>query len=189
MQLSELDVNQQTFGKASSYMLKCCLTLCHACQVIINLHKSSSTPNIVASVLFLLMSDQENFLDLTLILCFHKQHLNGHMDWFQDCNDLVTSRGFNAHHIAIRYHLMDQDVKTFMWGRSMLDCDEAIALCTKSNHRDKLDVFMGAAHESLHKHFKHWLLPSLLPAALLSEAPTAKAASAIILQEEMEKFI
>jgi len=174
-----------TFGKASSYMFKYYLMLYHACQVIINMYKSSSTPNIIASVLFSLMSDQENFLDLTLIRSFHKRYLNGHVDWFQDCNDLVTSRGFQAHHIAIRYHLMDQDVKTFMWGRSMPDYDEAVALYTKSDHRDKLDVFMRAVNESLHKHFKRWLLPSLLPAALLSEAPTAKVVSAIILQEAM----
>lgn len=52
-------------------------------------------------------------------------------------------------------------------------------------HLKKLNVFMEQSLETLHKHFKRWLSPKLLPAALMSESPTAKLVVAVMLKRDM----
>jgi len=83
-----------TVGTGASYAFTYYLTIYHACQTVINLHKSTVTPNVVASHFFALMSDQENFLDLSLIRSFHKRYVNPHMDWLQKTNNLSNELGF-----------------------------------------------------------------------------------------------
>jgi len=52
-------------------------------------------------------------------------------------------------------------------------------------HLKKLKIFVDTACESLFKHFPRWLNASLLPAALLSEAPTAAVIASVTLDKTM----
>jgi len=116
-----------TVGSGASYTFDYYLVLFHACQTVINLYKSSSTPNVVASHLFPMMLDQDNFLDLALIRSFHKKYINRHMDWFQSTNDLSGALGFQAHHVAVRYYLMHLNLQNFFMRTSMEDYMEALS--------------------------------------------------------------
>jgi len=53
-----------TVGAGASHAFACCLHICHACQQVINTCDSVTTPYKIASSLFALMSNQENFLDM-----------------------------------------------------------------------------------------------------------------------------
>mgnify|MGYP000526250362 CR=1 FL=1 len=115
-----------TVGAGASYVFDCYLVLFHACQTVINVCSSISTPNVVASALFSLMKDQETFIDMQLIRCFNKAYINQHLDWLQSCDDLSGALGFCAHHILVRCHLMDFDLYHTLSGRSMSDYQEAV---------------------------------------------------------------
>jgi len=171
-----------TVGSGASYMFDCFLHVYYACQVVINTHRSESTPYKIASDLFSFMTVQENFVDLCLMRSFHKGHINHHFDWLQDCDDLTGGeKGFQSHNMAIRCFLMQEDLRKMLTRRSMPDYFEAInGIDDDGAFFKKLTVFVGAASESLHKHCIRWLQPSLLPAALMSEAPMARAIAAAI---------
>lgn len=51
----------------------------------------------------------------------------------------------------------------------------------REKHLDKINVFCSQANASLNDHFKRWLSALLLPCALMSEVPFAKAISHIML--------
>jgi len=57
-----------TVRSAASYEFDYYLVIYHACQTIINIYKSDRTPHAIASDLFTMLLDQENFIDMTLIL-------------------------------------------------------------------------------------------------------------------------
>jgi len=170
----------------SSHLFDYCLVIFHACQTVINLYKSDRTPNMIASDLYNLMADQENFIDLCLIRSFHKAYVNPHFDWFQSSMELSGALGFQAHHVATRHFLMNRDLEHLMSGRSMDQCFEAVNNWKGDGdveedikrHNKKLQVSVTEAHDSLHKHFPRWLNQFLLPAALLGEAPLAKIIAA-----------
>jgi len=141
-----------------------------------------------------MMRDPENFIDVTLMRCFNKACINPHFDWMQSCTDLTQSLGFQAHNIAIRFFLMDRDIRRVMHGRSMEDYHEAIkkAVAIENGgvidkkkehmwHLNKLNVFINEAHDSLLKHFSRWMTHKLIPAALLSERPLASVVAAAML--------
>jgi len=179
-----------TVGAAAAYVFKYYLHIFHAAQTVINMYPSNSNPYNIASDLFSLMSNQENFVDMTLIRCFHKAYVNKHFGWLQACDDLSGTVGFQSHNIAARYYCMSRDIEHIMSGRSMEDYQEATdKLPDEDGNRqrnfNKLSVFVGHAAESLHKHFGRWLTPSLLPAALLSEGPLAKVVAAAILGNDL----
>ena len=179
-----------TLGVGSSYLFDHYLVICHACQTVINLYSSTATPNGIASDLFAMMSDQEMFVDMTLIRCFHKGYLNKHFDWMQSNVDLTSTLGFQAHNIVSRYYLMSRDLQDIMMsGRSMHQYHEAVSLwktdeSERTKHLDKLKVFLHQAYDMLHKHFKRWLSAPLLPCALMSESPLAKVVGSHILGRE-----
>jgi len=187
-----------TVGSAASYEFDYYLVIYHACQTIINIYKSDRTPHAIASDLFAMLSDQENFIDMTLIRCYNKACLNPHLDWLQSSKDLTNHEGFQAHHIATRFYIMDKGIRSIMMtGRLMEDYHEAVAKWSgpeetlaidRERHNKKLRVFLEAAHALLQKHFRRWLSRKLLPAALLSEAPIAKVVAATILGRELPNF-
>ena len=189
-----------TVGSASSYAFDYYLVLFHACQTVINMHSSTTTPNIIASKLFSLMKNQETFIDLCLLRGFHKAYINHHFDWLQSCNDLSGALGFSAHHIAIRFYLMDKDLRRIMSGRGMdahteacerwtnYSNDKDATVVEREKHLAKLSIFVHKAHESLFKHFPRWVCSSLLPAALLSEGPAAQVVAAIMLDKPLPTF-
>jgi len=148
------------------------------------MYRSGLNPSNIASDLLSLMSNQENFVDTTLIRCFHKAYINKHFGWLQDCDDLTGTLGFQSHNMAVRYFLMTKDLEHIMSGRSMEDYQEATDLLP-DEHRErnfnKLKTFVSHAGDSLHKHFSRWLTPSLLPAALMSEGPLAKVVASAML--------
>ena len=183
-----------TVGAGASCIFDCHLVIPFACQTVINLCDSTSAPNGIASDLFSMMINPENFIDVTLIRCFNKAHVNKHFDWMQTCKDLTQELGFQAHNIAIRFYLMDKDIRGVMWGRSMEEHHEAVNKAVanenggvvdvqqeRNRHIEKLNIFMDAAHNSLHKHFPRWSSHKLMPAALLSEGPLAKIVAAAML--------
>lgn len=188
-----------TVGSASSYTFDYYLHIFHACQTVINMYKADSTPNIIASNLFAMMKDQETFIDMTLIRCFHKGHINPHFDWLQSADDASGALGFVSHHILIRFFLMNRDLGHILTRRSFPDYQEAVRLwkgvddspnarTERSRHLTKLSLFVKTARTSLMKHFQRWLNHSLMPAALLSEAPTAKVVAACMLGKSMPTF-
>jgi len=183
-----------TVGAGASYVFDYYLVLFHACQTVINMYDSTSTPNGIASDLFSMMSNQENFIDLALIRCFHKVYINPHFDWMQTCQDLTQELGFQSHNIAVRYYLMDYDLNGAMTGDAVKDYLEAIGKACPmgsvehARHMNKLNIFGREAISSLHKHFPRWISHKLLPAALLSEGPTAKVVAAAMLGLDMPTF-
>jgi len=136
------------------------------------------------------MKDQENFVDVTLIRCYHKAYLNKHLDWLQSCQDLTGRYGFQSHNVVVRYFLMDEDYKQMFMGAAMNDYHHAVACYGDTNGKqlNKLRVFVGAATASLHKHFGRWLSHLLLPAALLSEGPIARVVATVMRNEELPVF-
>ena len=185
-----------TVGVASYYAFDYYLHVFYACQMIINLYPSESTPNKIASSLFALMKDQENFIDLTLIRCFHKAHVNPHFNWLQSCLDLTGTPGFQAHNIIVCYHMMDRDLQRVYHNPTMKVYREAVSRATgkvstaleDDLHLQKLKAFIAHAKESLDKHFGRWIDASLLPAALMSEAPISSVVAAVILNQPRPAF-
>ena len=162
------------------------------------MYKADSAPNIVASALYSMMKQQETFIDMCLIRSFHKAYINPHFDWLQTCNDLSGALGFAAHHIAVRHCLMEQDLKCLLSRRSFPDCLEAVdrwvdedetrGRTGRARHLNKLTIFIHAAADSLRKHFPRWLNSTLLPAASLSEGPTAKVVAACMSKKNLPTF-
>jgi len=91
-----------TVGSGASFLFSYFLQIYHGCQTIVNVYPSGSIPNDIASSLFAFMTDQANFVDLTLIRGFDKAYLNPHLDWLQASVDLTGIPGFQAHHVTIR---------------------------------------------------------------------------------------
>ena len=177
-----------TVGVASSYVFDCYLILFHACQTVVNMYPSTHTPYAIASDLFSMMSNQETFLDIALVRGFHKAYINKHLDWMQSCVDLTSTQGFQSHNIAVRCCLMEKDVTNSYCDPPMNEYRDCVArwhpenaIAEREKHLDKLNIFFSRAIESLHKHFKRWLSPSLMPCGLMSEAPFAKVISHVML--------
>jgi len=84
--------------------------------MVINICPSGSTPNDIASNLFAMMKDQENFVEMCLIRTFNKNCLNSHLDWFQSDKDLTDANGFQAHQMAVWCCLMECDLKDMLSG-------------------------------------------------------------------------
>ena len=192
-----------TVGVGASYAFDYYLYIYHACQQVINVCSSGSTPNMIASDLFSLMSNQETFLDMTLTRCFCKAYINPHFDWFQKATDLTSKVGFQAHNVVGRFWLMEYDLRHVYIGRSMNQYKDACALFNfedaleednelvkkeRAKHLHKLTIFMKEAYSSLMKHFNRWVAPALLPAALLSEKHVAQVVAAAMLQVPMPRF-
>ena len=187
-----------TVGTASSHVFDYYLMLFHACQTIVNMCGSSMTPNIIASGLFATMKDQETFIDLVLIRCFHKAYINPHFDWLQSCDDLSGCLGFSAHQMAVRFYVMQRHFRDMMSRRSFPDYHEAVANWTSDNdeetrserqrHINKLNLFIKTARDFLFKHFPRWLNRSLLPAAMLAEHPMARVVAAVVLGKSFPTF-
>jgi len=176
-----------TVGSGASHVFDCCLQLFCACQTVINMYPSGSTPNDIASDLFAMMKDQNNFIDMCLIRTFNKNYLNTHLDWFQDSKDLTNANGFQSHQVATRYHLMDFDLRNMLNGERSRDY---IIAMDRGNPNDKalymkkLEVFGVAARSSLYKHFDRWIKSPLLPAGLMAEAPAANVVAAAMLKKD-----
>jgi len=137
-----------------------------------------------------MMANQENFVDVTLIRCFHKAYLNQHFDWMQACADLTGTTGFQAHNIAVRYFMMDSDIKQHCCGDLMKDYHCAVSqwheddVQERKRHLNKLTIFVHQATDALHKHFRRWVGVALLPCGLLAEAPLAKVVSSVLLGQD-----
>ena len=168
-----------------------------AAQVVVNSNDRNSRPWKIASGLYKLMSDPHNFIDVALVKCFHKHFISRHVGWLQSSTDLSGTEGFQAHNIAARCYLMtrqhDQmNVEAInSTHRGFPDYRKSLlTLETDSDrqlHSKKLEVVLHRAEETLHKHFMRWVKhPFLLPAALLSEAPTARVVASVILGRQSE---
>ena len=173
-----------TVGAGASYLFECCLQLCHACQAIINTHPGDSKANKIASGLFSLMTDHQNFIDMALVRCFNKAYVHPHLRWLQACTDFTNRHGFQSHNIAIRHFLMHRDLSG-VTGRQMDDYHEAIEENDpEGTHFAKLELFVKASQDSLQKHFSRWMTPKMLPSALLSEPPLAKVVASVMLKAD-----
>jgi len=183
-----------TVGVGAATVFDCCSHIFHACQVVVNMCGSDSSPCKIASMLCSMMKDPEAFIDITLILCFNKACLHPHLKWLQESNDVTGALGFQSHQIATRYFLMKCDLYHILNGKTMKDYTEAVDNCgtlkpgEKFRHTTKLSIFIKEARDSLEKHLKRLVGPALLPAALLAEEPIAKAVGATILNREFQTF-
>jgi len=184
-----------TVGVGAAFVFEYYLIIFHAAQMVINTHKSDSSPYKIASALFSMMKDPANFIDITLIRGFNKAYIHKHLDWLQSCDDLSSNLGFSSHHMAIRYYLMRQDLSRVLASDPMKDYVAAVEACgvlsagEKHKHMTKLQVFMKHASDSLDKHFIRWISPQLLPAGLLSEYPTARVIGAAMLGKPLPMFL
>jgi len=172
-----------TVGSGASHVFDYYLQLFHACQTVINIYPSGSTPNDIASDLFAMLKDQDNFIDMCLIRTFNKNCLNTHLDWLQSSKDLTNACGFQSHHMAARCYLMETDLKNMLSGDRSKDYHLALGRGDpnkKELHLKKLNVFGRAAIDSLYKHFDRWLKAPLLPASLIADAPIANVVAAVI---------
>jgi len=99
---------------------------------------------------------------------------------------MTNKHGFQAHNIAVRYYLMYRDLTGLLTTPSMNNYHEAYQGHDEDGlHQKKVLLYMNASLESLDKHFTRWISPKLLPAALMSESPTAKIVASIILKTSM----
>jgi len=180
-----------TVGSVASYAFDFYLQMLHACQQVINICNSTATPNAIASDSHAMLKDQENFIDVALIRSFNKAYINPHLDWLQSSIDLSGALGFQAHDIAARCFLMGEDLRNTMTHPAMKQCLALSSKCSaedQARHIKKANVFYSEARDSLHKHFRRWLKTDLLPAALLSESPTAQAVAACMLDRPLPTF-
>jgi len=183
-----------TVGVGAAFVVDYYLVLFHACQTAINIYKAEVSAYKIASALYSMMKDPENFIDITLIRSFNKDYIHPHLDWLQSCDDLSGTLGFSSHHIAIRHFLMEQDMKNVLRLPSMKQHQQAvdklgtISAGEKHKHMEKLRVFTREIIDSLRKHCSRWLGSHLLPAGLLSERQTATVISAAMLGRPMPTF-
>jgi len=128
-----------TVGAGATHLFRHCLQFCHVCQSLINTCASDSRANRIASSLFALMTDQENFLDMCLIYAFNRGHIPPNLDWLQSCDDLTLDLGFQAHNIAVRHFLMDRLSRSLLTHNVCEDYHEAIeGVDPDGAHLDKL---------------------------------------------------
>jgi len=118
-----------TVGAGASYVFDNYLQLYYACQMVINIYPSTNVSNDIASDLFALMSNQENFVDMTLIRSFNKAYVNSHLDWLQSSNDLTGNLGFQAHHIAARYYVMETNYRGLYTHAAMKEFVAVVNAC------------------------------------------------------------
>mgnify|MGYP000225486643 CR=1 FL=1 len=90
--------------------------------------------------------------------------------------------------MAVRFFLMKQDIDD-MFKNTFRGFEEHRCIVSKLDDDGKAlqlkkeDIFVTESQAALEKHFPRWLLPSLFPAALLSEETSAVSVACLILQE------
>ena len=189
-----------TVGTGCDYAFDYFLQLFFAAQIVINTCPSGSGPHGIASNLYAHMLNQENFIDITLIRCYHKGYFVKQLDWFQSCDDLSNANAFQSHNVAARFYIMDRELNGLLTIPAFKCYTEAASRSLEGEtdtkkrkeendrHMKKLTAFMKQSVESLRKHFLRWVSPSLLPAALLSEPPLAAIVAAAMLQVDCPTF-
>ena len=183
-----------TVGVSAACIFDCYLQMFYAAQIVINVYGSDSSPHKIATALFSMMKDPENFIDVTLIRCFNKAHTHPHLDWLQSCDNLSGKLGFSAHHISVHCYLMKNDLKNVLSLSTMQEHNTAVENCgvleegERHHHLTKLNVFMKEANESLDKHFGRWIGKDLLPAGMSGEHPIGKTIAAATLRRDLPRF-
>ena len=184
-----------TVGAAASFVFDYYLQIFHACQTIINVYGSDSSPYKIASILYAMMKDPETFIDMTLIRGFNKAYLHPHLRWLQESDNLTGTLGFQSNQIAVRYCYVAFDLKHILTSQPMKDYMEATRNCgtdmpgEAARHLNKLHIFVREARDSLEKHFGRWIRSSLLPAALLSETPLARVVACAMLSRQWDNTL
>jgi len=123
-------------GVAGEYAVRHYLIVFAACQMIINDHDINSRPTIIAGSLYSLMMEQQLYSDLVFLRTFHVEFLVQHFQWLQEADNITKEPGFRSHQIAVRYYLMDHDLKALEsdlddpskfvdWRQSLRDLSEA----------------------------------------------------------------
>lgn len=154
-------------------------------QITINVH-GSRVAGKIASGMMPIMVQPEVFSDLALIHCYHQCYFTKQMSWMMSSKDL-TKPGFQTHQMLVRYYLMDRKLK-------VLNCNIAhnpffesfratltIPGVDREVQKAKAKGLVTEAMDSLEKHFLRWATQELLPAALMAEAPYARAVARLIL--------
>jgi len=134
------------------------------------------------------MTDPNNLADLVLIKCFNASFIRRHLDWMQSSIDLTGTPGFQAHHMAVRFYLMHDDIAHMFDGtfNGFEDYRQVVSNLNakeKDNQKTKEELFVSCSKSALEKHFPRWLSPSTLPAALLSESLTSTMIASIMLKD------
>ena len=166
--------------------------LLQLCQRVINLFDSNSRPNKIASFLQSMLWKPLIFSDLALIKCFHDAYFHRHMTWLMQSKDLTGAPGFQSHQMLVGCHILDYDLD-YIEATMLNDggnpyyedfrrsLDNLRSESEREKQQTKAKKFVNLARKQLHKHFKQWADPQLLPAALLAEPPLANAIARIVL--------
>ena len=183
----------QCVGGAAAYGFKYYLLLVKFTQLCINRYKTDNKINGAASDLQSMLLEVMLYSDTTLLNCFHEGYFKQHMDWMMQSKDLTTVCGFQSHQMAIRYYLMHRDLMSLKndvtynngffhhFFRSLsLVGESGTPLYTDESQRLKAQEFVDTSITSLDKHFKRWITPELLPAALMAPAPIAACVARVI---------
>jgi len=182
-----------TVGADSSYIFDYYLLIFHACQTVVNMCPTTATPNAIASDLFSMMTNQENFIDVTCVASTRLMSIPI-FDWLQSSDDLTGHLGFQSHQMVVQHFFMCKDLQCVCSSATMDECRAAVALfhdageVVHERHLDKPKLFISIAAASLKKHFPRWMNQSLLPARLMSESPFAKTIAAVMLGVNMRSF-
>lgn len=176
-----------TVGKGAEFLLDYYLPILRACQILCNRYKSSSRPNIVASAMCSLMTNEQNFADLVLIKCFNSSFIQRHLEWMMTTVDLSEVPGFQAHNMAVRFFIMKDDLdnmfhQTFKGFEDYRQVVSSLDDDGQALQQKKEDLFVKESHTALDKHFPRWLSPDLFPAALLSEESSSVMVACCIVQ-------
>jgi hypothetical protein len=181
-----------TVGEAAKTVFDSYLLLMKISQSIIN--STTGKSNKIASCLQPLLMEPEIYSDLTLLRCYFSTYLDKHFQWMQSEIDLSGVPGFQAHNTLGRYYLIQKELeemkatsfvnhpayKTFRLSLIHLSTDMQV------RQRKKVQTFIDIAVRACHKHFNRWGNEQLLPAALLSEGPTARVVAAVMMKKTEE---
>jgi hypothetical protein len=151
-------------GVAGEFAVKHFLVLFVTCQLIINDHDTNSRPGIIAGSLYSLMLEPQLYSDLVFLRTFHIEFLVPHFEWLQEADNITKEPGYRSHQIAVRYHLMDVDLKAITKdledSSKLLDWKQSINFLSedgKAEQMKKVRLFLSESQKSLRTHFDRWV--------------------------------
>ena len=181
----------ETVGKGATILWENYPLIFVISQFTCNWKKTSNKYNTAASNLQSLLLEEDIFSDLALIYDYHKNYMEGHFDWLQQCTDMTQVPGFQTHNVLGRYYFMMEDLKRLKASieiEASSDCDvlenfkDTLTLlkpASKELQVKKAKLFFVIGGDAITDHFDRWR-GHLLPAAVVSEGPMAMAVACIL---------
>ena len=139
-----------------------------------------------------------HYSDTCPLECFHDSYFKQHLDWMMQSNDLTNECGFQTHQMPLQCYFMCHELMAlkldvsetnedkcndffYPFLKSLeIQTDNGTPLSDNAIQRGKALAFVDQALDSLQKHFKRWVTPKMLPAALMADKPFALVVARLI---------